>query len=43
MSKLGKLQMKVTKVPVKITINDVARESKKEGLTYGRYVSIKKI
>ena len=43
MSKLGKIQMKVTKVPVKITINDVARESKKEGLTYGRYVSIKQI
>jgi len=39
--KLGILQMKVTKIPVKITINDVARESKKEGLTYGRYVSLK--
>ena len=43
LSKLGTIQMKVTKIPVKITIEDVAKQCKTEGLTYGRYVSLKKI
>lgn len=43
MRKLGLLKRKVVKVPVKITIEDVAKGSKEEKLTYGRYVSLKKL
>ena len=43
MKKLGKIQKTVIKIPVKITLNDAARQSKEEGITYGRYVSLKRI
>ena len=43
MQELGIMRKKVVKIPVKITIEDVARGSKEEKLTYGRYVSLKKI
>ena len=43
MRKLGLLKRKVVKIPVKITIEDVAKGSKEERLTYGRYVSLKKL
>ncbi len=43
MKKLGILQKTVTKIPVKVTINDVVNDCKKTKLTYGRYVQIKKL
>jgi len=43
MQELGIMRKTVVKIPVKITIEDVARGSKEEKLTYGRYVSLKKI
>ena len=43
MKKLGQIQKTVIKIPVKITLNDAARQSKEEGITYGRYVSLKRI
>lgn len=43
MKNLSKYRKTVIKVPVKITIEDAAKGSKEEKLTYGRYVSIKKI
>jgi len=43
MRRLGILKKTVIKVPVKITVEDVAKKSKEEKLTYGRYVSINKI
>ena len=36
-------QKRVVKIPVKITLKDAVDGAKKEGLTYGRYVSFKKI
>lgn len=43
MKKLGILQKTVTKIPVKVTINDVVSGCKSSNLTYGRYVQIKKL
>jgi len=43
MRRLGILKKTVIKAPVKITVEDVAKKSKEEKLTYGRYVSINKI
>lgn len=43
MQKLGIVRKSVVKIPVKITIEDVAKGSKEEKLTYGRYVSLKKL
>ncbi len=43
MKKLGLVHKSVVKIPVKITIEDAVRQSKEEKLTYGRYVSLKKI
>ena len=43
MKKLGIYKKTVIKVPVKITIEDVVKDAKTESLTYGRYVSLKKI
>lgn len=43
MQRLGIVKKSVVKIPVKITIEDVAKNSKKEHLTYGRYVSLKRI
>ena len=43
MSKIGIYKKSVTKVPVKITLTDAVTGAKKEGMTYGRYVSFKKI
>lgn len=34
---------KEIRVPVRITVNDVAKECKKSGLSYGRYVCMKKL
>ena len=43
MSKIGIYKKSVTKVPVKITLTDAVNGAKKENITYGRYVSLKKI
>lgn len=43
MSKIGIYKKSVTKVPVKITLTDAVSGAKKENITYGRYVSLKKI
>lgn len=43
MSKIGIYKKSVTKIPVKITLTDAVTGAKKEGMTYGRYVSFKKI
>lgn len=37
------LKRKVTKVPVKVTIEDIARGSREEHLTYGRYVKLHRL
>lgn len=43
MRKLGLVHKSVVKFPVKITIEDAVKKSREEKLTYGRYVSLKKI
>jgi len=43
MSKTVTYKRSVVKVPIKITLTDAVNGAKKENLTYGRYVSLKKI
>ncbi len=40
---LGIYLKKETKIPVKITVNDVAKECKVQGISYGKYVCMKKL
>ena len=39
----GTIRKTEIRIPVKITLTDVARASQKTGLTYGKYVSLHKI
>ncbi len=43
MHKYTPYRRKEVKIPVKITIEDAVKGSKEEKLTYGKYVSLKKI
>lgn len=43
MKNMGIYKKTVIKVPVKITIKDAVEGARTEGITYGRYVSLKKI
>ena len=42
-NQLGIYLKKEIRVPVKISVNDVARECKTQGISYGKYVCIKKL
>lgn len=43
MREIGYVYKNVKKIPMKVTIYDAVTNSKKEGISYGRYISLHKI